>query len=56
MKKKDLEKKLKELGWEKRRSGSKHDVWGKDDRAIPVPRHKEINERTAQSIIKNASK
>ncbi len=34
------------------RHGGKHDIWTNDEREIAVPRHKEINEYTAKTIIK----
>lgn len=54
MKKKDLEKELKKLGYDKVREGGNHEVWGNGSKAIAVPRHKEINENTAKSILKSA--
>jgi mRNA interferase HicA len=55
MKKKDLEKELRNLGfWQT--EGGKHDKWTNGVEAIPVPRHKEINEFTAKGIIKSAKK
>lgn len=54
MKKLDLEKKLKKNGFSLG-NGAKHDIWSKKGYApIPVPRHKEINERLAQKILKDA--
>ena len=54
MKIKDLKKILSSLGWYFLREGNSHEIWtnGKDINAIP--RHREINERTAKSIIKMA--
>jgi mRNA interferase HicA len=54
MKKRDLEKKLKSMGWLFLRHGGRHDVWTNGSREIPIPRHVEINEYTAHSIIKQA--
>jgi predicted RNA binding protein YcfA (HicA-like mRNA interferase family) len=54
MKRKELEKKLKSLGWKLNRHGRRHDVWTKDEYDIVVSRHNEINEYTAMSILKNA--
>ncbi len=54
MKRKDLEKKLKKLGWILMRHGRKHDIWIKDEYEIIVPRHNEINEYTAKLILKEA--
>ncbi|MCP5468313.1 MAG: type II toxin-antitoxin system HicA family toxin [Deltaproteobacteria bacterium] len=54
MKKKDLEKQLKEYGWWFKRSGGKHDIWTNGEREEPIPRHREINEILAKKILKNA--
>lgn len=54
MKRRDLEKKLKAIGWYFLRHGGRHDVWSDGKKEIPIPRHAEINEHTAQSIIKQA--
>ncbi len=32
--------------------GRRHDIWSKDEYDIAVPRHNEINEYTAMSILK----
>ncbi len=54
MKKKDLEKKLKENGFSLKH-GAKHDRWFKKGHPpITVPRHSEINERLAKKILKDA--
>lgn len=34
------------------REGSNHELWAIDDERIVIPRHREINERTANSIIR----
>jgi len=54
MKRKDLERKLKECGWEPLRHGSNHDIWtnGKDQE--PIPRHAEVNENLARKILRKA--
>ena len=52
MKRKELEKRLKSLGWSLNRHGRRHDIWTKDKFEIAVPRHSEINEYTAASILK----
>jgi predicted RNA binding protein YcfA (HicA-like mRNA interferase family) len=54
MKRRDLEKRLRHLGWNLARHGGKHDVWAKGDRELVVPRHVEINEYTAKAILKEA--
>lgn len=52
MKRKDLEKKLKQAGFILVRHGARHDVFqrGKDEEQLP--RHNEINENLAKAIIK----
>jgi mRNA interferase HicA len=54
VKRKDLEKMLKELGWSFLREGGSHAIWAKGDDRIPIPRHKEVNENTARGIIREA--
>lgn len=54
MKKKDLERELKKLGFNLIPAGGKHDKWSNDRDSIAVPRHREINEYTAKGIIKQA--
>ncbi len=54
MKRKELEQKLTILGWTLIRHGRRHDIWANDEYEIVVPRHNEINEYTAKSILKMA--
>ena len=56
MKKQDLERALIKYGWWLLRQGGNHEVWTNGEHKVPVPRHKEINEFTAQSILKKAEK
>ncbi len=56
MKRKKLENDLKELGWWLLRHGGKHDIWTDGDRQEPIPRHNDINERLARSILRKAQK
>ena len=51
MKQRDLIKKLRNAGFSFERHGNNHDIYkrGKDDEMIP--RHREINEKLANSII-----
>lgn len=56
MKKRDLEKKLKAFGWWLERHGGKHDIWTNGEISNQVPRHPEVNELLARSIIKEAEK
>ena len=54
MKRKEVEKKLRRAGWVLARHGGHHDIWSDGEREIALPRHNEINEYTAKSIIKEA--
>lgn len=54
MKRRDLEKKLSELGWQFDRHGGNHDVWTNGKEFEPLPRHNEINEYLAKKILKKA--
>jgi len=53
MKRKDLERKLKQAGWVKTEGGN-HTKWKKDGMTIPTPRHNEVNECLAKAILKQA--
>jgi mRNA interferase HicA len=54
VKRRDLEKKLRDFGWRFHKHGGSHDHWtnGKDFES--VPRHVEINENLAKKILKAA--
>ena len=54
MKKKELDAQLRAVGWWKLRDGGKHEKWTNGDMMTMLPRHKEINEYTAKSILKIA--
>lgn len=41
-----------DLEWVLVREGAEHEVWALDRRLITIPRHREINERTARGIMK----
>ncbi|ETX01235.1 MAG: hypothetical protein ETSY1_08090 [Candidatus Entotheonella factor] len=58
MKKRDLEKALRALGWELLRHGGNHDIWSHpaSGHTEKVPRHREINEKLAEKIIRDARK
>jgi len=56
MKKRDVEKKLKAFGWWLERHGGNHDIWTNGEISNQLPRHSEINEFLAKSIIKEAEK
>jgi mRNA interferase HicA len=52
MKKRDLEKRLRDAGWWFLRQGSNHEIWTNGELAEPIPRHKEIHEQLAGGIIR----
>ena len=56
MKRRELERRLRGLGWELQRHGGKHDVWSNADGSSMeyVPRHAEISETLARVILKRA--
>ena len=54
MKKKDLEKRLRESGWWFKRHGGNHDYWTNGEIHESVPRHNEIKENLAKKILKTA--
>ena len=57
MKRRELERRLRDLGWVLARHGGKHDVWSNADGSFTeyVPRHAEINEMLARAILKRAA-
>lgn len=57
MKRKKLEKALSELGCKFLRHGGEHDIWvSSSGKKFSVPRHPDINELLAKSIIKKAGR
>lgn len=58
MKRRDLIRKLEEIGCALVRHGASHDWYTnpKSKQSQPVPRHSEIHERLAKSIIKKLSR
>jgi predicted RNA binding protein YcfA (HicA-like mRNA interferase family) len=56
MTRRELERRLRKLGWTLQRHGGKHDAWVSADGAFAeyVPRHPEIAERLAQVILRRA--
>ena len=52
MKRRDLIRLLEVNGWYFKRSGGDHDIYTDGKNNIPIPRHSEIKERLAKSIIK----
>jgi len=47
---------MKGMGWWFLRHGGRHDVWTDGEREEPIPRHTEINEKLARSILRKAKK
>jgi mRNA interferase HicA len=56
MKKRDLENALRKVGWKFIRHGRRHDIWTDGEREEAIPRHNEINEKLAKSIIRRAGR
>lgn len=57
MKKLVLEQELRALGCSFQREGGNHEIWSYENgRNFPVPRHSDVNEITAKSMIKKAKK
>jgi len=52
----DLERKLRSLGWRFLRHGGRHDVWTDGEQQEAIPRHSEINEKLARAILRRAQK
>jgi mRNA interferase HicA len=56
VKRRDLERRLLNCGWRLLRSGGRHDVWTDGLREEAIPRHREVNERLALTILRRACK
>lgn len=52
MKQRDLIKKLENCGFIFERHGGDHDIYKRGNDIEKIPRHREVNERLAKSIIK----
>lgn len=52
MKRVDLVRLLQKNGWSYLRSGGEHDIFAKGEDRIAIPRHSEIKEGLAKSIIR----
>lgn len=52
MKRRELVKKLEEAGFVFERHGANHDIYVRGDEEEKVPRHRELNELLARSILK----
>lgn len=56
MKRRDLERKLRDLGGRRLRTGRRPDIRMIGELEVAVPRHDEINEYTAAAILRAAGK
>ena len=56
MKRRELERRLRGLGWRFLRLGGSHDVWTDGRNETALPRHAEIKEGTARGIIRYAER
>jgi len=54
MKRRELEDRLRALGWSLARRGGRHGVWACGEQEIAVQRHVEINEYMARAILRAA--
>jgi len=54
MRRRELEARLRALGWSFLRHGGSHDVWTDGERLEYLPRHAEINERLALKVLRKA--
>ena len=52
MKRRDLERALRQLGWYFLRHGGQHDVWTDGKREEAIPRHTEIHDKLARAILR----
>ena len=56
MRRRDLIRRLKKVGFVFERHGGEHDIYRKGKYIESIPRHSEINERLANAILKSANK
>ncbi len=55
MKRRDLIKRLEDFGYKKARDEGDHTIYRKPNaQPIAIPRHREINENTAKTILRTA--
>jgi mRNA interferase HicA len=56
VKRQELESRPRALGWHFLKHGGNHDLWGHPERKrkLAVPRHKEIKEYLARSLLRQA--
>jgi mRNA interferase HicA len=55
VKRRELERRLRDAGWRLLRHGGGHDVWTDGERLEYVPRHAEINELLARKVLRKAT-
>ena len=55
VKRRELEVRLRSLGWAFARHGGRHDVWTDGERLEYVPRHSEVSEALARKILEKAA-
>lgn len=53
MKRRTLIKVLEKAGYSLLRNGGNHDIYGKGNKRIFIPRHREINDSLAKSILRD---
>jgi mRNA interferase HicA len=56
LKKRELERRLRLLGWYLLREGASHEIWSNGEEKTALPRHREINELTALAILRVAKR
>ena len=56
MKRRDLDRRLRQLGWTLVRHGGRHDLWTDGRTYEAVPRHADIHERLALAILARAQR
>ena len=54
MRRRELERRLNRIGWRLERHGGNHDIWTDGHRSLPIPRHREIDEKVAKAILRGA--
>ncbi|MFH0798653.1 MAG: type II toxin-antitoxin system HicA family toxin [Pseudomonadota bacterium] len=55
MKRRELSRRLSELGWRFLRQGGNHELWTNGETFLAVPRHAEVVEFTAKRILRTAA-
>jgi len=55
VRRRELERRLRSLGWCFLRHGGSHDVWTDGERLEYIPRHAELNELLARRVLAKAA-